>query len=64
MTAPITKPVLEDRWFCETGGNREKNFLIKTICGTVLFYNSRDKERGDLNMFGIILDNRYIQVLA
>ena len=40
MTAPITKPVLEDQRCSETGGIREKKLSIQdAICGTILFYN-------------------------
>jgi CO dehydrogenase/acetyl-CoA synthase gamma subunit (corrinoid Fe-S protein) len=64
MTAPITKPVIEDQGCFEIGGNREKNFLIKTQFA-ILYYSIIEKIRkGDQNMPGIVLDNRYIQVLA
>jgi hypothetical protein len=50
MTAPITKPVLEDQWCCETGVNREKNFLIKTQFAR-LYYSIIEKLKGgDLNV--------------
>jgi hypothetical protein len=64
MTASITKPIFEDQWCCETGENRAKNFLIKTQFAILYHIIIEKIRRGDQNMPGIVLDNRYIQVLA
>lgn len=61
MTAPITKPVLGDQCCCETGGNRKKDFLIKTQFA-ILCYSIIEKIRrgGGLNMSGTVSGNEYI----
>jgi hypothetical protein len=61
MTAPTTKPVLDDQCCCETGGNREKNFLIHTQFA-ILYYSIIEKIRrgGGLNISGTVSGNEYI----
>jgi hypothetical protein len=50
MTAPLTKPVLEDQHCSETGVIREKNFLIKAQFAVLNYSIIEEIRRGDLNI--------------
>lgn len=49
MTAPLTKPVLEDQHCSETGVIREKNFLMKAQFEVLNYSIIEEIRREDLN---------------